>query len=75
MFEEILDIADDGSNDYMETKGGYKINSESIARSRLRIDARKWIMSKMQPKKYGDKLELEASTPPDFIVTIGGGVD
>ena len=31
------------------------INQDVIARSRLRVDARKWIASKLLPKKYGDK--------------------
>ena len=75
MFEEILDIADNGTNDFVETQGGYKTNSENIQRSRLRIDTRKWMMSKMKPKKYGDKVELASDIPRDFVVTIGGDVD
>ena len=63
LFEETLDIADDGSNDWMEqNKGddaGYRVNGESIQRSRLRVDTRKWMMSKMKPKKYGDKLTTD----------------
>jgi hypothetical protein len=34
------------------------LNGEHVQRSRLRLDARKWALSKMAPKKYGDKLEL-----------------
>lgn len=59
MAEDILDIADDGSNDYMETDGGKEqYNGESVQRSRLRVDTRKWLMAKMKPKVYGDKLDL-----------------
>lgn len=63
IFEEIFDIADDGTNDWVEKfdKQGesfYDLNGEHIQRSKLRIDARKWALSKMQPKKYGDKLDL-----------------
>jgi hypothetical protein len=32
-------------------------NGEAIRRSQLRIDTRKWIASKLKPKKYGDKLD------------------
>ena len=57
LFEEILDIADDGTNDYKSTEdGGLLLNSEHIQRSRLRVDSRKWMLAKMQPKKYGDKI-------------------
>lgn len=60
--EEILDIADEGSNDWMEANDpdnpGWKANGEHIQRSRLRVDTRKWYASKLKPKKYGEKLEL-----------------
>lgn len=64
LFDEIQDIADDGSNDYITKKNAdgseYEaVNSEHIQRSRLRVDARKWMASKLQPKKYGDKQEIE----------------
>lgn len=61
--EEIIDISDDGSNDFMTiTKGdeSYEIeNKEWTSRSKLRVEARKWVASKLKPKKYGDKLELD----------------
>jgi len=60
--DEILDIADDGTNDWMtiEVNGVKKrvIDHEAIQRSRLRIDTRKWIASKLVPKKYGNKLDV-----------------
>ena len=64
MFDELLDIADDGTNDFMLHKlsNGDEVetvNKEAINRSRLRVDTRKWYLSKVLPKKYGDKLELE----------------
>src|SRR5687767_2135834 len=47
--EETLEIADDGSNDWITTNDpenpGYRANGEHIARSRLRVDTRKWIAS------------------------------
>ena len=63
MAEDIVDIADDSTNDYMEKmlNSGESIevvNAEHIQRSRLRVDARKWVASKLKPKKYGDKLDL-----------------
>jgi hypothetical protein len=61
--EEILDIADDGSNDWMIKHGkddqeSWQLNGEHVQRSRLRIDSRKWIASKLKPKKYGDKIDM-----------------
>lgn len=61
--DEILEIADDASNDWMERNVGEEVvvvpDHEHISRSKLRVDARKWLMSKMAPKKYGDKVSLE----------------
>jgi hypothetical protein len=62
IFDEILSIADDGRNDWMERHGegdvGWATNGEHIQRSRARIDARKWMAGKLRPKVYGDKVEL-----------------
>ena len=59
MAEEILEIADDVSQDNILSEQGPRPNSEWIARSKLRVDARKWLMSKLAPKKYGDRLTAE----------------
>jgi hypothetical protein len=63
IFDEILEIADDGKNDWMEKNGeesvGYALNGEHVQRSKLRIDARKWMAGKMRPKVYGDKIQTE----------------
>lgn len=54
--DEILEIADDSSQDeMMSEQGGIICNSEFIARSRLRIDTRKWLASKLVPKVYGSQ--------------------
>lgn len=58
IFEEILEIADETSRDTIYTDKGEMPNSEWMARSRLRVDARKWMLGKMNPKKYGDKLDV-----------------
>lgn len=75
MAEEILDIADDGTNDWMERHGkdgsvGWELNGENIQRSRVRIDTRKWIASKLKPKKYGEKLELAGD--PEAPMQVSG---
>jgi hypothetical protein len=60
IFEDILDIADSQQDDIIILEDGKEVtNHEVIQRDRLRVDARKWILSKMQPKKYGEKLEVE----------------
>lgn len=64
--EEILQIADETQNDWLEREDGTRyIDNEAVQRSRLRVDARKWYLSKLSPKKYGDKLHatLEGGDP------------
>lgn len=58
LFEEILDIADDTSSDKIYTQDGEKTNTEAINRSRLKVDSRKWYLSKVKPKKFGDKIDV-----------------
>lgn len=54
--EEIIEISDDGSRDVsVDEKGREVTNREIIARSQLRIDARKWYAARLAPKKYGDR--------------------
>jgi acyl-CoA thioesterase FadM len=39
------------------------VNHSAIARAKLQVDTRKWIMSKMAPKKYGEKIQQELTGP------------
>lgn len=79
MAEYIIDIADDARNDFMEddyNKGktpGYQLNGENIQRSKLRVDTRKWLMAKMKPKKYGEKLDM-TTNGKELPTPILGGV-
>ncbi len=64
--EEIIEISDDGTNDFMLRKNGsgedeLVENKDVLARSRLRVDTRKWLMARMAPKKYGDKITQEVT--------------
>lgn len=66
--ENIFDIADDTSRDTMTRKdrngNEYEVaDNEWIARSKLRVDTRRWALSKLAPKKYGDKITNELTGP------------
>jgi hypothetical protein len=56
--DEINDIGDDSSLDIIETDNGPRVNTEVVQRSKLRCDNRKWLLSKLLPKQFGDKLDL-----------------
>lgn len=65
LFEEMLDICDTGANDWMEQNAtgegrkAWKLNGEHVQRSKLRVDTRKWALSKLQPKKFGERMTTE----------------
>jgi hypothetical protein len=54
--DDMLEIADD--------------LSEEAQSRRVRVDTRKWIASKLKPKKYGDKLELAGDPKSPLGVVI-----
>jgi len=61
--QEIIDISDNSSKDQiMNEKGNMVLDSEYVARSRLRVDSRKWIASRLLPKVYGDQKTIEEVT-------------
>lgn len=73
--DQLIEIADDTSNDdiiRIDENGNEKriCNSEWINRSRLRIDTRKWLASKLAPKVYGERVSSEVSIVNDKTVAI-----
>jgi hypothetical protein len=64
MASDTLAIADApvGSTEHGTTDSG------AVQKQRLQVDTRKWLLSKLAPKKYGDKLEL--SGDPDRPLAI-----
>jgi len=77
MAEDLTEIADDGVNDWMEVETGKQPDHEHIQRSKLRVDTRKWLLSKALPKVYGDKLQTQAlgadgnpADPPKPVINV-----
>lgn len=58
--EEVFEIADDGSDHQ---------------RDRLRFDARRWYLSKLAPKRYGDKITQEHTGADGGPIRTQGTVD
>ena len=51
---EVMELAD---SDVPGTGDG-KRDWQAIQQRKLQVDSRKWLLSKLAPKKYGDRLEL-----------------
>lgn len=64
---EIIEIADDASGDFVINERGERIvEHENINRARLKIDARKWLMSKLHPQRYGDRVAADVTLRRDM---------
>jgi hypothetical protein len=66
LFDESIDIADDGTNDFVERQrkdGSMEMafDKDHVQRSKLRIETRRWMAGKLNPKKYGEKVEVETT--------------
>jgi hypothetical protein len=75
---ECLGIADDTLNDYaIDVDGAPILKADHIQRSRLRVDTRLKLLSKWDPKRYGDKASIEHTGPGgkdlSISVTFHGG--
>lgn len=75
--EEIINISDDSSNDTISTEKGDIENKEWVNRSKLKVDTRKWLMSKLAAKKYGDKIDVTSGGDKiaPFVLTLTDAPD
>ena len=70
MVDEMLDISDDVSHDSkLNARGEEVCDAEYVARSRLRIDTRKWLASKLMPKVYGEKQEVVQTSTTHMTIS------
>jgi len=59
LLDEILTIADDQEDDIIKTEDGRELtNHNVIQRSKVRIEARQWVLGKLNPPKYGNKTDI-----------------
>lgn len=68
LLEQCFDIAEDGSNDWMERLGkderplGWMLNKEHVQRSKLRIWTRLELLKRMNPAKWGDRVAVDSKS-------------
>jgi hypothetical protein len=66
MAQEVLELAD---SDVPETGEGKK-DWQAIQKHKLQVDTRKWLLSKLAPKKYGDKIEVSGDPANPLVQRI-----
>lgn len=74
-FDDLFDIVDDGRNDWVERQNSdgetyTVVDHEHIQRSKLRFEARRWMLAKALPKVCGDKLALTNPEGGPLVVEI-----
>ena len=74
MCDEIIEIADDSGDDWIDGWDGRKLNRDAIERSRLKIDARKWTLAKMMPRKFGNQASIEVTGRDGGAITMANSV-
>lgn len=71
MAEELVEIADDGANDWTVREGREVVDHEHVTRSRLRVDTRKWLLAKALPKVYGEKIAHTGAAGGAIMIATG----
>jgi hypothetical protein len=69
--EELLEISDDSSGDVTKDENGNAaVNHANIQRSRLMVDTRKWLLARLLPKVFGDRVTTEHTGPSGGAIQI-----
>lgn len=61
LFEQCLEISDDETHDWVASKKGLLTNEVNIARAKLRVWTRMEMLKRINPRKYGDRQQIEHS--------------
>lgn len=64
--DEVIEISDDSVSDIGENG---RVDFEVIARSKIRTDNRKWLIGKLDPKRWGDKVQTDITSGGEKIET------
>ena len=69
--DEIIEISDADNMDVSinEETGEWVSDGQVVQRSKLRIETRKWIASKLMPKVYGDKVTHSGDADNPITIT------
>lgn len=73
IFDDMLVIADDRTNDrFLDAQGNVQQSMTAVNRARVQLDTRKWVLGRMNPKKYSDKLDITSGGDKLKLVPIVG---
>lgn len=79
LFDEIVKIAyniEEGTTTRESDRGVEVTTGDMLGHRRLKIDALKWSLSKMNPKKYGEKVQQEITGEiKTTVISLGSGIN
>lgn len=82
IMSELMDIADDGSNDWQIGKYGPMLNHEHVSRSKLRVETRLKLVERLAPAIYAPTQKMAnadgsnlPAPPSPLSITVNGTVD
>lgn len=78
MADEIVEISDtpvEGVRREKSEQGVKEVTEDMLGHRRLQVDTRKWYLSKLAPKKYGDKQHVEVSGKLTLESLVAGSDD
>lgn len=70
LYERAIEQHEDDLEDDQKYKIIQALKANLLNRDKMRLDARKWLTSKIAPKLYGDKLALEGSDGGPVVVKV-----
>ena len=70
IFEDILNISDSQEGDEIFIDGVSCVNHDFVSRAKLRVDARKWMLGKLNPTKYGDRIQKDITILPESNIVV-----
>ena len=73
-FEQYAQARQKQADSYADMILDEAFNTHDAQIGRLRVDALKWVASKLAPKRYGDKVEVEQTGTQKIRVIMGGDV-
>jgi hypothetical protein len=65
--DEIIELANDSSKDRLPDG---RIDVDHIARMKLVVNTKQWVMSRRNPRKYGDRVSAEVSGPNGDAIEV-----
>ena len=63
------------ANQLIDLADNCRADADAVAKAKLQIFARQWVMGRLKPKKYGDKTTIAGDRDNPLIMTLAATLD